>query len=309
MTKKVIAFVLLAAALALASCGASNKNEGEEYYCFYDDVERQVSLYGKPQRVAVLFSSYAEMWQTAGGEITVSVGESVERGFVTNNIILVDGGAGKSIDFETLVAAKPDFVIGSADIAKQREVCDFMSKAGVPSALFKVESFEDYARVMGHFCAITENPEAYAEYVTEVRSDIEAVLKNYSGRDEKRVLFIRASSSARSTKAKTSRDNFVCAMLEELGSHNIADDAPILLDGLSIEEIIIQNPDFIFFSTMGDEEKVKEYTDSLLAGEVWQSLDAVKNGNYAYLPKNMFQYKPNHRWAQAYEYLAELLYE
>ena len=83
----------------------------------------------------------------------------------------------------------------------------------------------------------------------------------------------------------------------------------MLLDGLRLEAIIAENPDFIFFSTMGNEEKVREYMDGELLGEVWQSLDAVKKGNYAYLPKEMFQYKPNRRFGEAYRYLAELLYE
>ena len=300
--------LIIALALLLCSCGRDEKAEGE-YYVFNDDAGQQVSIYGAPRRVAVLFSSYAEMWLLAGGEITVTVGESVERGFVGEDVILVDGGAGKVIDYEALVAAEPDFVIGSLDIEKQREVCDFMAKVGIASALFKVESFEDYARVMEHFCAITKNPEAYDEHVTAVGEEIDALLEKYSGREKKRILFVRAATSAKSTKAKTASDNFVCAMLDELGCYNIAEGAPVLLDGLSLEAIIAENPDFIFFSTMGNEEKVREYMDGELLGEVWQSLDAVKKGNYAYLPKEMFQYKPNRRFGEAYRYLAELLYE
>lgn len=307
--KKLIIFIsLLAILLWAVSCGTA-EGEDEKYYVFYDDAGQQVSLYGKPKRVAVLFSSYAEMWLLAGGEISVSVGESVERGFASDDIILVDGGAGKVIDFEALVAAEPDFVIGSADIEKQREACDFMAKSGIASALFTVESFDDYARVMEHFCAITENSKAYEEHVIRVGAEIDTLLEKYSGREAKSILFVRAATSAKSTKAKTAENNFVCAMLSELGTRNIADSAPLLLDGLSLEAIISADPDFIFFSTMGDENRVREYMDGELAGEVWQTLDAVKLGNYAYLPKDMFQYKPNHRWGEAYKYLAELLYE
>ena len=300
--------LIITLALLLCSCGQSSKPESK-YYVFNDDAGQQVSVYGAPGRVAVLFSSYAEMWLLAGGEITVTFGESIERGFVGEDVILVDGGAGKAIDYEALVAAEPDFVIGSLDIESQRQVCDFMAKAGVASALFKVESFEDYARVMEHLCAITKNSEAYDRHVTAVGEEIDALLEKYSGREKKRILFVRAATSAKSTKAKTAKDNFVCAMLDELGCYNVADSAPLLLDGLSLEAIIAENPDFIFFSTMGNEEKVREYMDGELESEVWQSLDAVKNGNYAYLPKEMFQYKPNRRWGEAYKYLAELLYE
>ncbi|MPN53734.1 hypothetical protein SDC9_201400 [bioreactor metagenome] len=44
------------------------------------------------------------------------------------------------------------------------------------------------------------------------------------------------------------------------------------------------------------------------AGSGWQRLTAVRTGNYDYLPKDLFQFKPNARWDQAYAYLLKLLY-
>ena len=41
---------------------------------------------------------------------------------------------------------------------------------------------------------------------------------------------------------------------------------------------------------------------------VWQSLDAVKNGRVYYLEKTLFHNKPNSRFAEAYQKLAEILY-
>ena len=60
---------------------------------------------------------------------------------------------------------------------------------------------------------------------------------------------------------------------------------------------------------MGDAEAARDYMDAQLASAPWQQLSAVKNGAYTYLPKELFQYKPNARWGEAYQYLAELLYE
>lgn len=97
-------------------------------------------------------------------------------------------------------------------------------------------------------------------------------------------------------------------MLDELGTYNIAENAPVLLDGLSLEEILLENPDYIFISTMGDEAAARAYMDGLLRGDAWRHLDAVREGNYTYLPKDLFQFKPNKRWGEAYRYLADLLY-
>ena len=64
-----------------------------------------------PARVAVLFSSLCEVWQNAGGTVAITVGESVERGLVSDGVMLVDDGAGKSINTELLLAAQPDLVV------------------------------------------------------------------------------------------------------------------------------------------------------------------------------------------------------
>ena len=48
--------------------------------------------------------------------------------------------------------------------------------------------------------------------------------------------------------------------------------------------------------------------ESLVSDPVWSTLTAVKEGRVYLLPKDLFQYKPNSRWDEAYGYLIELLY-
>lgn len=261
------------------------------------------------QRVAVLFSSFADVFQLAGGEIAITVGESVERGICDPSVLLVDEGAGKTIDTERLLAFRPDLVIGSADIAAHAEAAEILQNAGIPCKLFRVENFEDYLALLKYCTEITGNREAYQKYGTDLQAEIQKILQETKGKEQKKILFIRSGSGASSAKAKTTEQHFAAKMLEELGAYNIADNAPILLDGLSVEEILLQDPDRIFISTMGDETAAKAYMDSLLSQPAWSALTAVKNRQYTYLSKDLFQYKPNARWAEAYRTLAELLYE
>ena len=74
---------------------------------FTDALDREITLSQAPQRPAVLFSSYAELWQLAGGDVAVTVGDSVKRGFVNAETPLVDDGAGLKIDAEQLIAQQP----------------------------------------------------------------------------------------------------------------------------------------------------------------------------------------------------------
>ena len=289
---------------------SESSSQPEWSYTFTDSVGQTVTLHSRPKTVAVLFSSYAQIWELAGGTVSVTVGESVERGFAPKETVLVDSGAGKTIDLELLLSAQPDFIIGSADIAAQSDVCHLTAQAGIPSALFQVDTFSDYLEMLNICTQITGDHAAYARYGTEVETQINSLLAAVDNAQlpEKEILFIRAGSQYSSTKAKRAPDNFVCTMLDELGAHNIADDASFLLDGLSLEEILLRDPDYIFLTTMGSREAAVSYIHDLFTQDGWRDLNAVKNENYTFLDKELFHFKPNHNWAAAYATLAQLLY-
>ena len=297
---------------ALAGCSPDlvPPDPPEYYAAFTDSTGKEFALYEEPKRVAVLFSSFAELWQLAGGEVAVTVGESVERGVVEESTPLVDDGAGKKIDLERLLVEEPDLVICSGDIAAQAETAETLNGLDIPAAQFIVESFSDYLNVLQTFTLITGDTEAYETYGTAQKAEIDEILQEnqFEGVD---ILFIRAGSSARSVKAKTSEDHFAAEMLKELGTHNIADDSlladAVVSDTLSIEYILEEDPDYIFFTAMGDEAASQSFVSEMLKEDAWSGLTAVENGNFSYLPKELFHFKPNGRWAEAYEMLADLL--
>ena len=303
--KKVLFFVLC----ILLLTGCAGPEPAGEGYAFTDDTGAEITVPEKPEKTAVLLSSLADLWITAGGTVDITVGESVERGFADDTVVLVDDGAGKTINLEALIAAQPDFVLYSADLAGQLECADALRAAGIPAAGFAVETFDDYLRVLKICTDILDAPERYAQYGTALQTEIDAMVAIARAQENQPdILFVRAGSSARYTKAKTAENHFVCGMLKDLGTFNIAEKAPVLLDGLSTEEILLSDPDFILFTTMGDESAGAAYMDSLISDPVWQTLTAVQLGNVHQLPKELFQYKPNARWGEAYAYLIELLY-
>ena len=310
MKRRFVLTIALCLCLLLCSCVKTKPDFVGVTVSFTDATGTTVSLPQHPGKVAVLFSSLADIWVTAGGEIAITVGESVERGFAAANTMLVDSDAGKRIDTEALLAAVPDLVICSADIQAQVDAADACRRTGIPAVALTVESFEDYLSVLQLFTTLTGNTDRYASHGSALAAEIRQKISAYTATaKETSILFIRAGSSARYTKAKRAGDHFAAAMLQELATVNIADSAPVLLDGLSFEEILASDPDHIFISTMGDENAAKAHMDSLLQEPTWQSLTAVRERHVHYLPKSLFQYKPNAHWGEAYAYLIELLEE
>lgn len=120
----------------------------EDYYILVDSEKNVVTLKEKPTKVAVLHSSFAEIWIEAGGEILVTVGESVEKGICKSDVLLVDDGSGQRIDNEALLSYEPDFVILNADIEAQKETAEILRKADIPVAQLRIESSEDYLDIL-----------------------------------------------------------------------------------------------------------------------------------------------------------------
>lgn len=308
--KRKLAYLLACIALLAAAC-SKPAGDRQPIYVFTDSAGKQVNIYEAPRRVAVLLASYAEIWKISGGEIAVTVGDSVERGFADGTAELVDGGAGMNIDVEKLAALRPDFVIGSADMPAQVAACERLGATGIPCALFKEETFGDYLYMLKIFSDINGNADAYYEYGQAVGvkiADILSEAEENAAADEVSVLFIRAGSGGSSTRAKTAENHFVGVMLKELGTFNIADEAKQLSEALSLEHVLIKQPDVILISTQGDEQAAVSYMTDVLSEPGWRELRAVKYGKVYFLPKNMFHYKPNALWGDAYAYLYDLLY-
>ncbi|MCQ2427271.1 MAG: ABC transporter substrate-binding protein [Clostridia bacterium] len=327
--KKIIRFIALSAALLLMAGGCAlgpaadeSGTVGQEEtsgsssditpasfpHTFTDSMGNKVTLDRRPSRVAVLFASYAEIWKLSGGEIAVTVGDSITRGFAAEGTPVVHATSGMKIDREALVAANPDFVIISSDLKAQLEAGELMKELGVPVAAFREDSFEDYMSMLKLFCEINGSPEAYAAFGTDVRDSIEKLLGEAPERSFS-YLFIRAGSAFSSTSAQKSADHFACDILNALGGRNIADDFATGTDSLSLEAVIAAGPEFIFAVAKGDEEAAFANLNSILASDGWSSLTAVKEGRVIYLEKDLYNLKPNQKWAEAYVKLEKLLSE
>ena len=127
--------------------------------------------------------------------------------------------------------------------------------------------------------------------------------------EERRVLVVRASSG--SVKAKGSSGTVLGEMLSDLGCINIADSDKTLLENLSAESVIRQEPRRIFVVTMGeDTEKAREnFRRMLEENPAWGTLEAVREGRIYFMDKQLYNLKPNARWAESYEKLSDILLE
>lgn len=319
---KHILFFSLTGALLLSSltaCGApvspsssaapsSASSSATQAYTFTDDLGRTVTV-AQPKRAAALIGSFADVWCLAGGQDTLAA--AAHDAWTSFDLGLSDAvadlGAVKEPNLEVLLAAQPDFILASCNTTADLELEGTFENAGIPAAYFDIQSFDDYLNMLKICTDLTGCPENYETYGLQVQEQVEAAKARQDG-SAPTVLTIRATGS--SCKVKGSQDFLLGEMLSDLGCVNVADSETSLLEELSLEAILAADPDYIFVVLQGSDATDAQETleKTLLSNPAWGSLRAVQEGRFHTLEHSLYNLKPNARWGEAYEKLADILY-
>ena len=313
MRNRYVIIILAVLCFILTACASDHKaetKENEGQIVFTDALGREVSVQKNPERVAALIGSFADVWMLAGGEVCASSDDAWDD-FGLEMGDAVNLGGTKSPSLELLFSADPDFVIASASTAKNVEWLEILENAGITVAYFDVSNFDDYLNMLDICTDITGRKDLYQQNGEHLRAQIETVKQAMDDapieEEKKTVLFLRASSGY--IRAKNSEGSILGEMLKNLGCVNIADNDDSLLENLSIESIISRDPYRIFIVQVGDDTQAVMDNISTMMEEnpAWQELSAIKEGRVYYMDKRLFNLKPNARWAEAYEILADIL--
>jgi len=276
-------------------------------WSFADALGRSVTI-PPPQTVVAAYGSFAETWLLAGGELAGTTQDAVSERQLTLSDDVAIIGTVKTPDTERIAALSPDFVMLSADIAGHVQMDDMLTAMHIPHAYFRVDTYRDYLTMLQGCCRLTGRNDLYEKNGAAVERDIQEVLRRVPPMEKRpTVLLIRAFSTG--AKAKGA-DNLAGVILQELQTDNLVERHESLLEDISMEAIIQEDPDYIFVPVMGaDEQKALDaLKNGIQRNPAWSELTAVKNGRYHVLPKNLFHYKPNARWGESYAYLANIIY-
>ena len=292
--------LILFLALLLAGCSApEDAGEGT----FTDDLGRGVTV-EDPRSVACLTASFADIWCAAGGTETLAAATNATWTYFDLGLgeDVVNLGGSKTLDLEGLVACDPDLILASCGTDRNMELEDTLEKMGMNVAYFSVNSFEDYLRMLKLCTTLTGREDLYEDNGTAVAERVNGAIARADG-SRPSVLCIRATGS--SCKVKGSEGSVLGEMLAALDCRNIADGG--MLEQLSMEAILAEDPAYIFVVMQNaDAQPVLEET--LLNDPAWQSLTAVQEGRYYVMDPSLYNLKPNARWGEAYEILADILY-
>ncbi len=282
--------VLVLLTLLCSSCSGDEKVMGEA---------------GKPHVVVALSSSLAELWLLSGGEVAATTSDAFDEHQIGVAASCINLGSVKNPNMEQILALNPDLVLLSPLLSSHRSIEEQLSLYRIPSISFNLDTPEEYLEALSWCCGRTGDKEAYQRNGTAIQTEIDQTTAGFQSDPHCRVLLVRAHS----TKVKAlNEDSQVGAMLKALSVETIASKYPSLLDQLNWEIILQENPTLILVVPMGDAAVAEaQMQHMILENPILSEVEALKQGNVHLLPKNLFAYKPNHRWSKSYAYLLSLL--
>lgn len=309
--RKIVATLLLPILLLglLTACAPNDRKTEENQITFTDALGREVSVSKGPKRVAALLGSFADVWVLSGGTLCAAAEDAWED-FGLELTGAVNIGGAHSPNLELLLSADPELVIASASTASNVEMLGTLEAAGITVAYFDVDHFADYLAMLRICTDITGRPDLFEKNGLEIEKKILEIKQDFAkaglSDSQKTVLVLRAASGF--IKAKGSSGTILGEMLADLGCINIADSDTSLLENLSVESIMRQEPHRIFVVTMGSnpQKAIDNLNQMLRENPAWATLNAVAEGRLHLMERNLFNIKPNARWAESYETLREI---
>lgn len=271
----------------------------------------EVTITKRPERVIVNYTSMLGLWYMAGGEAIARPDSRSGRGVPEAAKDIETTGHMSGPNTEKIISLQPDLVVLSGTTDSHRRVKEVLEQTGTETILLNYENYSDFVNVLDLFARIIDNREVIEEKVPEIEQEVRAVINQYRDRGGFSFLSLFASTRSVSAELNVAHTAHIAMML---GGENIAEKgAPQRGQKritLSMEHIIQRDPDVVFVTVMGDLPEVQDkMKEDLMSNQAWAGLEAVKEDRVYYLPGELFLYKPNERFPEAFEMVAELAYE
>ncbi len=209
-----------------------------------DQADRVVRFEEPPLRIVSLVPSATEILVALGQTYRLVGRTDHDRTGELAHLPSVGGGLEPSL--ERLVALEPDLVIrfhGPSDPVTPSS----LDARGVPHLAVRPDRIDDVRRLVSSLGRVVGVPERADSLLTRMDRELDAVARDVEGLPQPTVAFLLGGNPPLVAGAGT----FVHELLELAGGTNILADAGELYAPVSVEEIILREPDLLLVSEGG----------------------------------------------------------
>jgi len=278
-----------------------------DYLHIMDDNGRTVLLTKKPQRIAVLSTSFLDVLYGVGGE---AIGRPSSKTFAMFPASQMAGELGfvYNINAEQLLSLQPDLVIGFQGI--HEKLIPILESSKIPIIMLKMKTYDDVLakiKLLGDIVGTQPTAQNIIDNMQMKMNGIMAKLPAHS----KKVVILHATAKNVTVELESSIAGNIAKMLRikniAVGSQSLDSDPEIA--PYSLEKLVEGDADAILVVTMGNVADIETRMKADIGSNpAWAGLRAVKNGQIFFLPSELFQLNPGIRFHEAVEYMAKVVY-
>ena len=291
--------------LCETSDGDSSGPKVEHTFAFTDARGKDVTVNREPKRAICLYGSYMDLWYQCGGTLIGRIGTYTTHEIMPEvEAVPVIAETSSEASLEVIIDQEPDLVIlyNSKDDIEKAEL---LESQNIPCIAVNYQTFDEYLDLVKIFTEINNRPDLYEEHATKNKERVDAVIEKVQGHSAEVVLIMPSATSGPNFTSMTTMCGHI---LQDLNAVNVVypdGDYSQKAPDFSMEKLIELDPQYILTYGGGDDQEAAKQRVLDLPG--WGELTAVK-GRYKHLDISLYMFKPNIRYAEAYEKLAGFLY-
>lgn len=261
-----------------------------------DGVGNVITLEAEPQRIISLAPSHTEVLYALGlGDRVVGVTEYCD--YPPEAADKPKVGDFANADLELVVGLEPDLVL--ATTMHMAETVPALQNRGVTVFVIDPQAVSDVLDAISRIGQITGSDETAEALISDMQARIDAVQEKVKDAPRPKV-FWELGAELYTVGPNT----FIDDLIALAGGENVAADADTPWPQLSVEAIILKDPDVIVLADHNygqTAEMVKERPG-------WEDIGAVKEGNIIEIVDDDIVSRPGPRLVEGVEFLAKALH-
>lgn len=243
-----------------------------------DQLGRVVTIEQPAQRIVALAPHIVENLYSAGaGDRIVGAVDYCDYPESAKEIPRV--GAISAFSLEAIVNQKPDLVVVWHS-GRGAKIMEKLVKMGLVVYASNPKSIEDVAKSIRDYGVLTGNTDKAEKSVSQFEQILYGLREKYAQLSPISTFYQVWNDPIQTLNG----EHIISDVIELCGGRNVFEKSVSLAPKISVESLIVQNPDVIIASGMGQERP--EWLD---AWRKWTSINAVKRENLYFVPPDLIQ--------------------
>jgi iron complex transport system substrate-binding protein len=267
-----------------------------------DGLGRTITLESPAQRIVSMAPSITESLYAIGAGSQVAGRDEFSNYPPEVTDLPNIGGFFSDFNFEAIVELEPDLVL-AAEINTPEQVQTLEDLGLTVFLLANPTTIEEMYDSLRTLAQLTEHQQETESLIESLQARVAAVEDKVSEADSQPKIFYEIDSTDPNKPYTAGPGTFITQLIEDAGGENIAADLEDSYPQVSIEELLVRDPDIIL---LGD--AAYGATAEAVAGRTgWEGLSAVQNGKIYPFNDDLVS-RPGPRLVDGLEQLAKILH-